>query len=34
MITDSVILSFWREYLGVNNLGLMIKSGSLLVIIT
>jgi hypothetical protein len=34
MIMDSGILSFWREYLWVNNLGLLLKLGSLLVIIT
>jgi hypothetical protein len=34
MIMDPGILSFWREYLWVNNLGLMLKPGSLLVIIT
>jgi hypothetical protein len=27
-------LSVWKEYLRVNNLGLMLKPGSLLVIIT
>jgi hypothetical protein len=34
MIMDSSILSFWRECLWVNNLGLLLKLGSLLVIIT
>jgi hypothetical protein len=33
MTMDSGILSFWREYLWVNNLGLLLKLGSLLVII-
>ena len=30
----SSILSIWKEYFWVNNLGLMLKPGSLLVIIT
>jgi hypothetical protein len=34
MIMDSGILSFWREYFWVNNLGLLLKLDSLLVIIT
>jgi hypothetical protein len=34
MIMDSGVLSIWKEYLWVNNLGLMLKPGSLLVIIT
>jgi hypothetical protein len=34
MIMDFGVLSVWKEYLRVNNLGLMLKSGSLLVIIT
>jgi hypothetical protein len=34
MIIDSGILSFWREYLWLNNLGLLLKLGPLLVIIT
>jgi hypothetical protein len=34
MTMDSSILSFWREYLWVNNLGLLLKLGCLLVIIT
>jgi hypothetical protein len=34
MIMDSGVLFFWREYLWVNNLGLLLKLGSLLVIIT
>jgi hypothetical protein len=28
------VLSVWKEYLRVNNLGLMLRPGSLLVIIT
>jgi hypothetical protein len=34
MIMDSGVLSIWKEYLWVNNLGLLLKLGSLLVIIT
>jgi hypothetical protein len=34
MIMVFGILSVWKEYLWVNNLGLMKKPGSLLVIIT
>jgi hypothetical protein len=34
MIMVSGILSIWKEYFWVNNLGLMLKPGSLLVIIT
>jgi hypothetical protein len=34
MIMVSGILSVWKEYFWVNNLGLMLKPGSLLVIIT
>jgi hypothetical protein len=34
MIMVSSILSVWKEYFWVNKLGLMLKSGSLLVIIT
>jgi hypothetical protein len=34
MIMVSGILSVWKEYFWVNNLGLVLKSGSLLVIIT
>jgi hypothetical protein len=34
MIMVSSILSVWKEYFWVHNLGLMIKPGSLLVIIT
>jgi hypothetical protein len=34
MIMDFDIFSFWKEYFWVNNLGLMLKLGSLLVIIT
>jgi hypothetical protein len=34
MIMNSGVLSFWKEYLWVNNLGLLLKLGSLLVIIT
>jgi hypothetical protein len=34
MIMVSGILSFWKEYFCTNNLGLMLKPGSLLVIIT
>jgi hypothetical protein len=34
MILVSSILSVWKEHFGVINLGLMLKSGSLLVIIT
>jgi hypothetical protein len=34
MIMDSGILSFWREYFWVNNLGLLLKLDYLLVIIT
>jgi hypothetical protein len=34
MIMNSDVLSFWKEYLWVNNLGLLLKLGSLLVIIT
>jgi hypothetical protein len=34
MIMNSGVLSVWKEYLWVNNLGLMLKAGSLLVIIT
>jgi hypothetical protein len=34
MIMDSGILSVWKEYFWVNNLGLMLKPDSLLVIIT
>jgi hypothetical protein len=33
MIMDSDILSFWREYLWVNNSRLLLTLGSLLVII-
>jgi hypothetical protein len=32
MVSD--ILSVWKEYIWANNLGLMLKHGSLLVIIT
>jgi hypothetical protein len=34
MVMVSGIISFLREYRWVNNLGLMLKPGSLLVIIT
>jgi hypothetical protein len=34
MIMDFSVLSVWKEYLRVNNLGLTLKPGSLLVIIT
>jgi hypothetical protein len=34
MTMDFDVLSVWKEYLWVNNLGLMLKPGSLLVIIT
>jgi hypothetical protein len=34
MIMVSSILSVWKEYFWANNLGLMLKPGSLLVIIT
>jgi hypothetical protein len=34
MIMVSGILFVWKEYFLVNNLGLMLKPGSLLVIIT
>jgi hypothetical protein len=34
MIMVSGILSVWKGYFWVNNLGLMLKPGSLLVIIT
>jgi hypothetical protein len=34
MIMVSGIHSVWKEYFWVNNLGLMLKPGSLLVIIT
>jgi hypothetical protein len=34
MIMVYGILSVWKEYFWVNNLGLMLKSGSLLVIFT
>jgi hypothetical protein len=34
MTMDFGILSFWREYLWINNMGLLLKLGSLLVIIT
>jgi hypothetical protein len=34
MIMDSGILSILKEYFWVNNLGLMLNPGSLLVIIT
>jgi hypothetical protein len=34
MIMDFGILFFWREYLWVNDSGLLLKLGSLLVIIT
>jgi hypothetical protein len=34
MTMDSSVLSFWKEYLWVNNLGLLLKLDSLLVIIT
>jgi hypothetical protein len=34
MIMDFDIVSFWKEYLLANSLGLMLKPGSLLVIIT
>jgi hypothetical protein len=33
MIMVSCVLSVWKEYFWVNNLGLMLKPGSLLVII-
>jgi hypothetical protein len=33
MIMVSGILSIWKEYFWANNLGLMLKPGSLLVII-
>jgi hypothetical protein len=33
MIMVSGVLSVWKEYFWVNNLGLMLKPGSLLVII-
>jgi hypothetical protein len=34
MIMDFGVLSVWKEYLWVNNLGLMLKPSSLLLIIT
>jgi hypothetical protein len=34
MIMVSSILSVWKEYFWANSLGLMLKPGSLLVIIT
>jgi hypothetical protein len=34
MLMVSGIPSIWKEYFWVNNLGLMLKPGSLLVIIT
>jgi hypothetical protein len=34
MIMDFSVLFVWKEYLWVNNLGLILKPGSLLVIIT
>jgi hypothetical protein len=34
MIMDFSVLFVWKEYLWVNKLGLMLKSGSLLAIIT
>jgi hypothetical protein len=34
MIMVSGILSVWKEYVWANNLSLMLKPGSLLVIIT
>jgi hypothetical protein len=34
MILVSGILSIWKEYFWANNMGLMLKPGSLLVIIT
>jgi hypothetical protein len=34
MITVSGIISDWKEYFWANNLGLMLKPGSILVIIT
>jgi hypothetical protein len=34
MIMVYGILSVWKEYFWVNNMGLMLKLGSLLVIIT
>jgi hypothetical protein len=34
MIMDFCVLSVWKECLWVNNLSLMLKPGSLLVIIT
>jgi hypothetical protein len=34
MVMVSGILSVWKEYFWVNNMGLMLKPGSLLVIIT
>jgi hypothetical protein len=34
MTMDFDVLSIWKEYLRVNNLGRMLKPGSLLVIIT
>jgi hypothetical protein len=34
MIMVSSILSIWKEYFWVNNFGLMLKHGSLLVIIS
>jgi hypothetical protein len=34
MIMISSILYVWKEYFWTNNLGLMLKPGSLLVIIT
>jgi hypothetical protein len=34
MIMVSGILFVWKQYFWVNNLGLMLKPGSLLVIIT
>jgi hypothetical protein len=34
MIMVSSLLSIWKEYFWANNLGLMLKPGSLLVIIT
>jgi hypothetical protein len=34
MVMDFSVLSVWKEHLWVNNLGLLLKLGSLLVIIT
>jgi hypothetical protein len=34
MIMDFSVLSIWKEYLWINSLGLTLRPGSLLVIIT